>query len=196
MCQSKFVEKILKRITLYRVKQSKYNKIFTHCKEEEKSILFQLSKSLDEKKIMVEIGSYLGSSSCFLAWGACKKANTLFCIDTWENDAMTEGTRDTYSEFLSNTKDFENFIKPLRGNSIDIARTFKEKIDLLFIDGDHSYEGCYQDWIAWSALLNTGAVVIFHDIGWAEGVQKVINEEIVPRASKEGRLPNLYWAWI
>lgn len=37
-------------------------------------------------------------------------------------------------------------------------------VDLLFIDGDHSYEGVKQDWEMYSPLVNPGGIVIFHDI--------------------------------
>jgi predicted O-methyltransferase YrrM len=37
-------------------------------------------------------------------------------------------------------------------------------VDLLFIDGDHSYDGVKQDWEMYSPLVNPGGIVIFHDI--------------------------------
>jgi hypothetical protein len=42
----------------------------------------------------------------------------------------------------------------------------------------------------------SGALIVMHDIGWAEGVQRVVMEDIAPIAKCEGRLPNLYWARI
>ena len=33
----------------------------------------------------------------------------------------------------------------LRGNSQELAEKFKKKIDVIFIDGDHTYEGCKAD---------------------------------------------------
>jgi predicted O-methyltransferase YrrM len=38
------------------------------------------------------------------------------------------------------------------------------EIDLLFIDGDHSYEGVSQDWKMYSPLVKKGGLVAFHDI--------------------------------
>jgi predicted O-methyltransferase YrrM len=80
--------------------------------------------------------------------------------------------------------------------STDVARSFNKRIDLLFIDGDHSYEGVKEDVEAWFPKLNEKAVVIFHDIGWAEGVQKVVAECVRPSAGKEIFLPNLYAAFV
>lgn len=39
-----------------------------------------------------------------------------------------------------------------------------EKLDVLFIDGDHSYEGVKKDFELWSPLVRAGGMVLFHDI--------------------------------
>ncbi|GBD03455.1 hypothetical protein HRbin19_00741 [bacterium HR19] len=38
------------------------------------------------------------------------------------------------------------------------------KIDLLFIDGDHSYEGVKRDFEMYSELVAEGGIIVFHDI--------------------------------
>lgn len=50
-----------------------------------------------------------------------------------------------------------------QGDSVDIASNFKRKIDVLFIDGDHSYEGCKRDIDAWFPHLKENGVMLFHD---------------------------------
>lgn len=37
-------------------------------------------------------------------------------------------------------------------------------VDLVFIDGDHSEEGSYQDFVDYSKLLRPGGVIAYHDI--------------------------------
>ena len=39
-----------------------------------------------------------------------------------------------------------------------------EKVDLLFIDGDHSYEGVKKDFETYSPLVRKGGIIAFHDI--------------------------------
>ncbi len=172
------------------------NNIFTHLTNEEKLKLYELASL--KSGIFVEIGSYLGASSSFIALAISEKREnaTLYCIDTWQNDAMSAGKKDTYEAFQQNTLRFERFITPLCGNSVDVAKVFDKKIDFLFIDGDHSYEGVKADWNSWSPKLNKGAIVVFHDTSWAKGVQKVIEEDISLLVEKEKRLPNMYWAWL
>lgn len=171
------------------------DKIPTHLTSEEKFKLYQLASF--NSGVAVEVGSYLGASSCFIALGCLENLRgTLFCVDTWQNDAMSEGGKDTFQTFLENTKSFEGIIRPQRGRSIEVAACWNLPIDFLFIDGDHSYEGVRADVEAWFPKLNSGALVVLHDFGWSEGVRRVIREYVAPRAKKEGSLPNLYWAWL
>jgi len=36
-------------------------------------------------------------------------------------------------------------------------------VDVLFIDGDHSYDGCREDWDVWHPHIRSGGVIAFHD---------------------------------
>lgn len=174
-----------------------YDKILTHLTSEEKFKLQELAIAT-HGMTYVELGSYLGASSCFIASGikASGVAAKLYCIDTWNNDAMSEGNKDTYIEFTENTKQFQNIIVPLRGRSEEVAKPFDRKIDFLFIDAGHNYDDVKADVLAWFPKLKPGAQVVFHDIGWAEGVQRVIREYVKPIAYNEDALPNMYWAQV
>lgn len=55
------------------------------------------------------------------------------------------------------------FVRLVHGDSKEIGKTWSLPVDLLFIDGDHSYEGCYGDLAAWTPHLTDGAAVLIHD---------------------------------
>ncbi len=171
------------------------DKIQTHLTDEEKRELYNLVRKI-RPKVVVEIGSYLGASASFLAAAMERFSpqSRLYCVDTWQNDAMDEAKRDTYDRFLQNTMKHAHRIHPMRGQSIDVATNFPDRIDLLFIDGDHSYAAVKGDWTHWSPHLHSDACVAMHDVGWAAGVQRVVNERIQPLAAIERWMPNLYWA--
>jgi hypothetical protein len=63
-----------------------------------------------------------------------------------------------------------------------------------FFDGDHSYEGVKLDTQLWLPKLIPGGVVVYHDFGWAEGIQKVVATMVVPNAKETGQLQNMFWA--
>jgi len=173
-------------------------KIQTHLTYDEVITLNSLAKG---RFTVLEIGSYLGASAyCF---GDALRRNTepskLICIDTWNNDSMSEGGRDTFSEFEENTSNFRTLITPLRGFSFDLVEDVSklvEHVDLLFIDGDHSYSGVKSDWDNYKFLLRSGSVVAFHDWGWAAGVQKVVKEDVISMVSEHSNLANLWWGKI
>jgi len=169
----------------------------SHLTLEERVKLYHLSLN---KCYSAEIGSYVGASAC--CFGAAlasmkpEDSSKIFCIDTWQNNAMTEGNRDTWKAFRKNTDSYKKNIVPVRGFSTDVVGELKghvSNLDLLFIDGDHSYEGVKADWEAYKVLLREGSTVIFHDIGWAEGVKRVVQEDVEPLVRESGRLPNLWW---
>lgn len=177
----------------------------THLTDKEKIALYKLvkKKSLTSTNgiTVLEIGSYLGASSSFLAAGFVNEKDKLICIDTWRNDAMSEGHRDTIADFLANTAQFRKQIITIQGWSYDpdvIANVASKihAIDILFIDGDHSYEGAHNDWRLYSPILSADALVVMHDIGWAEGVQRVVAEDIRPNVVREQRLPNMWWGFF
>lgn len=175
-------------------------KIFTHLTFSEKYLLHRIAKKLPQKSICVEIGSYLGSSTCFIAAGI-SNGSKLYCIDTWGNQNMNyveidtdAKERDTFEEFNSNTKKYRNKIIKLRKWSTEAVNDLKKpgiKVDFLFLDGDHNYEGVKKDWDLYKPLLNKSAIIAFHDTEWAAGVKRVIKEDVLPCCQLVEKLLNL-----
>lgn len=65
----------------------------------------------------------------------------------------------------------------LQGDSKEIAKSWQKKIDVLFIDGDHSYRGCKADIDSWYPHMAEGGVMLFHDCDESSpGVVKAVNE--------------------
>ena len=176
----------------------------THLTPDELACLMSFSKTLHQHAVGAEIGSYLGASALATCAGFRFKSNKLFCIDTWMNNAMAytddelgnpdPQEQDTFEAFTKNISDCSDYVIPLRGWSQEVFLDLKEtgvSLDWLFIDGDHSYEGVKRDWILYSRVLSPGALVIFHGIGWADGVNKVITELVMDHCILEHTLPNM-----
>jgi cephalosporin hydroxylase len=149
----------------------------SHLTNQERVVLYDKSRSAAH---VAEIGSYIGASACCFGAAARERGNTkIVCIDTWNNEGMAEGLRDTWKEFKANTEQYSRFIVPVRGFSTDV--------------GDHSYQGVKADWEAYRSLLKAGSTVVFHDYGWAEGVQRVVHENVLPLVRTHDHLPNMWW---
>lgn len=53
--------------------------------------------------------------------------------------------------------------------SHEAVKTWKEQIDLILIDGDHSEKAVEQDWNDWSPFIRPGGIAMFHDARLFEG---------------------------
>ena len=170
----------------------KFN-IHSHVTGEELYTLHSIAKKLSNGSICVEIGSYIGASSYFIAKGL-KNKSKLYCIDAWQNDAMSEGKWDTFQEFCSNTNTVSSIITPIREYSYNAVEYVKEPIDFIFIDGDHSYDGVKRDLLDWIPKVKSGGTIAMHDIGWNCGVTPAINDFLLNKVKNIRKLPNLFWA--
>ena len=52
----------------------------------------------------------------------------------------------------------------LRMDSVEAASKFEDgSLDFVYIDGDHSYEGCKRDLVAWAQKIKVGGIIAGHD---------------------------------
>jgi predicted O-methyltransferase YrrM len=127
---------------------------------------------------MVEIGSWQGKSSVILAKAAGNRRNGIvYCIDPFDasGDALSVpafqerlkgASGDLKGVFLANIARCKvaGRIRVRQGTSSEVAVSWTEKIDLLFIDGDHSYDGVRRDFLAWTKFLRPGGLLLLHDV--------------------------------
>lgn len=63
------------------------------------------------------------------------------------------------------TKQYPKRFTFLKGMTDDVLPTLKPVYDFIFIDGDHSYEGCKQDILNCQKLLTPKGVILLDDYG-------------------------------
>lgn len=65
----------------------------------------------------------------------------------------------------------------VQGDSQKVASAFSGEIGVLFIDGDHTYEGCKADIDAWYPHMAKDGVMLFHDCDASSpGVERAVAE--------------------
>lgn len=130
--------------------------------------MFVLQKLL-KPRVYVELGVHNGAS-LIAACTAAKSYNldtTLYGIDSWDGDEHAgryEGDR-VYTELKAHLDaNFRN-VKLLRKYFADARRHFRdESIDLLHIDGLHTYDAVKEDFTTWFGAMSPSGVILFHDI--------------------------------
>jgi predicted O-methyltransferase YrrM len=163
----------------------------------ERGYLFQLASDLPPGAQVVEVGSWMGASTCCIAAGLKGPAAKVHAVDNFqgrstcpEDTAWYErhframGTRSTLEVFRRNVAElgFAGRAEPVVADSLAAARQLaplRRTIDLVFIDADHAYEACQADIAAWTPFVKPGGVIAFHDFGSrADGVTRAIFEAI------------------
>ena len=127
----------------------------------EKETLFELARSCDGNGAIVNIGNFLGGSSILLAKGSKLVGREKVYSFDIDNYAVSE------EMYLEN--EVADWIIFKQKSSLYAAQEWKTKKDpairLLLIDGDHSYEGCRNDILAWSDFIVPGGTLAVHDYG-------------------------------
>ena len=119
-------------------------------------------------KIFVELGTHSGNSY-FSFCQAVSEANLTtkcYAVDNWQGDehAGYYGEEIYEHVYAYNKKHYAAFsclLRMLFDNAID--HFSDESIDLLHIDGLHTYEAVKHDFESWLPKMAHGAVIMFHD---------------------------------
>lgn len=148
---------------------------------------YMLFTEFEFKKVM-EIGCFKGAS--LAAWQYCSQALELDTeivgvglferggnIPDW--DFSTDDVWTLYNKFNLNPL----HTTLIQGNSLnpDIVSKIHDKYDMVYIDGDHSYEGALSDLRNYGAMVRTGGVLVIDDCandtqvpeGYFGGIQTV-----------------------
>jgi len=126
-------------------------------------ILYDIANLFDNC-IYLEIGAYAGASACLMLNN--EKVKKVISVDL--------GHPINQSEVLKNIKSYMGHTNYnytyVQGSSSskkvldDVKEILKnETIDILFIDGDHTYNGVKNDFETYSVLVSKGGYIIFDD---------------------------------
>lgn len=118
-------------------------------------------------KRFVELGTH-GGGSYFAFCESVKKnklATQCFAIDTWQGDPHLTYGEDVFNGVNAYNKlKYSEFSKLLRMTFDEACEEFEEQsIDILHIDGTHTYEAVKNDFQRWHPKIVNGGVILFHD---------------------------------
>lgn len=135
----------------------------------EAAFLYMMAQSCTGKGAIVEIGTWKGRSTVFLAKGSKAGNNVEICtIDPHTGSSEhkeIDPTVWTYPEFKSNIQmmDIDDIIIPIVKTSEDAVKDWNKPIELLFIDGAHEYELVKLDFELWYPYVIKDGMILMHD---------------------------------
>lgn len=153
--------------------------------------------------VMLEIGSFKGKSCVALATVAQElRLPALVSVDPHTAPSATdpgleEGS--SYEAFLGalDAAGVQQWVEVHRKTSAEAAAEWARPIRLLWIDGDHTWEGARADFEAFAPFLVPGGIVAVHDtLHFFEGPIRVFAERMLndDRFGPAGFFHSIAWA--
>src|SRR5215831_18190344 len=127
--------------------------------------LAMLLIELLQPRVVVELGTQHGVSYCAFCQAVqeLKLATRCYAVDTWIGDAhATHYKEATYRELFAYHRRYESFSTLLR-MTFDQALPYiaEASVDLLHIDGLHTYDAVKHDYQTWHPKLSERGIVLF-----------------------------------
>ena len=168
--------------------------------------IVELMKHFGLPLVAAEVGVAEGRlSKELLSWGIEK----LYLIDIWERVPFIKGCgsfeqawhEDNYNQVIERIRGREQDVIMLKGFSYKMAEHIPdESLGMVYIDGDHTYEGARSDIDSYWPKLVNGGIMAFHDAANPTyGIQNAIHDFTkgvgINMLVEDGNVANM-GAWI
>jgi len=143
--------------------------------------LYNHALSSSKKGPILEIGSYCGKSTIYLATAAKEYNCSVYSVDhhtgSEENQVGWEyhdielfdeetGKINSFPEFMRNLRkaDLLDTVIPIVSDSSLVSRDWKIPLSMVFIDGGHTMEAAFNDFNNWKDKIIKGGILAIHDV--------------------------------
>lgn len=138
--------------------------------------------SLPKDSVCINIGAGAGTSG--LVFMECPSVGKLYTIDIFRGTRGLGGLGNESGVFrMAGIEDLNRHFQ-IYGDSTEAGKIWNSgMVDMVFIDGGHSYEQCCGDTMAWLPHIKSGGVLAYHDYSDTlfDGVRKCVNELAIPK---------------
>ena len=132
----------------------------------------------------VELGTHHGGSYFSFCDSVLKNSlqTTCYAVDTWEGEEHAGFYEEDVYQFVDNYNklNFSHFSNLLQMTFEGAVKKFDDQsVDLIHIDGFHSYEAVHSDYETWKQKMSPNGFMLFHDTSVEQpgfGVKRFWNE--------------------
>ena len=142
-----------------------------HLTEREAKFLMLAAAAAPASGAILEIGSFKGRSTVGLGLIAKHYGRgPVVAVDPFTSPSSTDpaigAQRSTFDDFQANVHraGLADVVEPHRMFSRELAATWSRPLRLLWIDGDHTYEGATEDIRLFRPHLAEGGILAMHDV--------------------------------
>ena len=137
---------------------------------DEMQLLYGIGAYYKSVSRLVEIGTYEGGSASFFASGLRERGTgKLACVDPflgappWLGVVPRQRTLEKFNAAMK-LQDLEKWVERWVGDSASVSAVWPaEKVDVVHIDGDHSFEGALSDLECWGPKVRQDGLILFDD---------------------------------
>jgi predicted O-methyltransferase YrrM len=145
-------------------------------------LLYRLGHDADPSGSIVEIGSWHGKSTIWLAAGAkAGRGARVVAIDPHRDSNLHAGDESTEPILRRNLAEagVDDQVDVRVATSEEAEGAWAGPVSLLWIDGDHSYESASSDFALWAQHVVAGGRIALHDTFLYEGPERVVRERMI-----------------
>ena len=160
---------------------SHFNSVKGFIDHNEGICLYNHALKSSKKGPILEIGSYCGKSTIYLATAAKEYNGCVYSVDhhtgSEENQVGWEyhdielfdeetGRINSFPEFMRNLRkaNLLDTVVPIVSDSLLVSRYWKIPLSMVFIDGGHTMEAALNDFNNWKDKIIKGGILAIHDV--------------------------------
>ena len=160
---------------------SHFNSVKGFIDHNEGICLYNYALNSSKKGPILEIGSYCGKSTIYIATAAKKYSGCVYSVDhhsgSEENQVGWEyhdielfdeetGRINSFPEFMRNLRkaNLLDTVVPIVSDSLLVSRYWKIPLSMVFIDGGHTMEAALNDFNNWKDKIIKGGILAIHDV--------------------------------
>ena len=160
---------------------SHFNSVKGFIDHNEGICLYNHALKSSKKGPILEIGSYCGKSTIYLATAAKEYNGCVYSVDhhtgSEENQVGWEyhdielfdeetGRINSFPEFMRNLRkaNLLDTVVPIVSDSSLVSRYWKIPLSMVFIDGGHTMEAALNDFNNWKDKIIKGGILAIHDV--------------------------------